>query len=393
MPSSSPTDRAPPRRDIRQSFRDERLWLELKAAYNPNHGDFFLWPQLAYKLTPSLIGILEGRVIGGTRRSRSGSTATTTACASACAGCSERPLAPRGHSGSGAGVPRRPAPGRTVAAAGSDFCEKRPREFRTPANRETSDGGRRAAPPAGASSRSTAAGRHLEELLMVSGGLVPDRVDQVRIACDRRALEQRRVDDVELAIFHREGDGEGLLLVGGFGGDAAFRQQPLYFDDADSKPLAAADVPRARARSARARSRACARDHARRAPWTTKGGELGVAGEPPRQDLVDRGRRMFEPDAALEQRQGFGRHVPSGGASHAPPGTRVASETNMEAHAPYGRGEPLGQSAHAGRRETRSGHYHRHRVTGLSHLIDAFASGRRSYWSATTVSTSSIPSC
>jgi hypothetical protein len=57
---------------IRQTFRDDRLSLQLKAAYNPNHGDFFLWPQLGYKITPSVVGILEGRVIGGTRTQQIG---------------------------------------------------------------------------------------------------------------------------------------------------------------------------------------------------------------------------------------------------------------------------------------------------------------------------------
>lgn len=57
---------------IRQTFRDERLSLQLKAAYNPNHGDFFLWPQLGYKLTANLSAILEGRVIGGTRTQQIG---------------------------------------------------------------------------------------------------------------------------------------------------------------------------------------------------------------------------------------------------------------------------------------------------------------------------------
>ena len=52
---------------IRQTFRDDRLSLQLKVAYNPNHGDFFLWPQLGYKLTSNLVGLLEGRVIGGSR--------------------------------------------------------------------------------------------------------------------------------------------------------------------------------------------------------------------------------------------------------------------------------------------------------------------------------------
>lgn len=57
---------------IRQTFRDDRLSVQFKAAYNPNHGDFFLWPQLGYKLTANLIGILEGRVIGGTRTQQIG---------------------------------------------------------------------------------------------------------------------------------------------------------------------------------------------------------------------------------------------------------------------------------------------------------------------------------
>ncbi|MEO6025938.1 MAG: hypothetical protein ABIR79_03610 [Candidatus Binatia bacterium] len=52
---------------IRQTFLDERLSLQLKAAYTPNHGDFFLWPELGYKLTSNLIGILEGRILGGSR--------------------------------------------------------------------------------------------------------------------------------------------------------------------------------------------------------------------------------------------------------------------------------------------------------------------------------------
>jgi hypothetical protein len=52
---------------LRHSFRDERLLAELKVAYNPNHGDFFLWPQLAYKLTPTLHALLEARILGGDR--------------------------------------------------------------------------------------------------------------------------------------------------------------------------------------------------------------------------------------------------------------------------------------------------------------------------------------
>jgi hypothetical protein len=57
---------------IRQTFRDDRLSLQLKAAYNPNHGDFFLWPQLAYALTPNLIGLVEGRILGGSRSQQIG---------------------------------------------------------------------------------------------------------------------------------------------------------------------------------------------------------------------------------------------------------------------------------------------------------------------------------
>jgi len=51
---------------LRQTFRDDRLLAELKIAYNPNHGDYFLWPQLSYKLTPTLHALFEARVIGGT---------------------------------------------------------------------------------------------------------------------------------------------------------------------------------------------------------------------------------------------------------------------------------------------------------------------------------------
>jgi hypothetical protein len=50
---------------LRQTFRDERLLTELKVAYNPNHGDFYVWPQIAYKLTPTLHAILAARVLGG----------------------------------------------------------------------------------------------------------------------------------------------------------------------------------------------------------------------------------------------------------------------------------------------------------------------------------------
>ena len=50
---------------VRHTFRDERLLAEVKVAYNPNHGDWFVWPQLAYKLTPSFHALWEARVIGG----------------------------------------------------------------------------------------------------------------------------------------------------------------------------------------------------------------------------------------------------------------------------------------------------------------------------------------
>ncbi len=52
---------------LRQTFFDERLSLALKTAYNPNHGDYFVWPQAAYKLTAGLAAIAEARVIGGAR--------------------------------------------------------------------------------------------------------------------------------------------------------------------------------------------------------------------------------------------------------------------------------------------------------------------------------------
>ena len=51
---------------IRQTFRDERLTRELEVAYNANHGDFFVWPQLTYRLTDSLHAFFEARVLGGT---------------------------------------------------------------------------------------------------------------------------------------------------------------------------------------------------------------------------------------------------------------------------------------------------------------------------------------
>jgi hypothetical protein len=50
---------------LRRSFYDERLLTELKIVYNPNHGDYIVWPQLAYKLTPLTHLLFEARVIGG----------------------------------------------------------------------------------------------------------------------------------------------------------------------------------------------------------------------------------------------------------------------------------------------------------------------------------------
>lgn len=50
---------------LRQTFWDDRLLAEVKVAYNPNHGDYYVWPQLAYKLTPTLHALFEARVIGG----------------------------------------------------------------------------------------------------------------------------------------------------------------------------------------------------------------------------------------------------------------------------------------------------------------------------------------
>ena len=50
---------------IRQTFQDERLLAELKVAYNPNHGDYFVWPQLTYRLSDNLHALFEARVLGG----------------------------------------------------------------------------------------------------------------------------------------------------------------------------------------------------------------------------------------------------------------------------------------------------------------------------------------
>jgi hypothetical protein len=50
---------------LRRNFRDERLLTELKVVFNPNHGDYIIWPQVAYKLTPLTHLLFEARVIGG----------------------------------------------------------------------------------------------------------------------------------------------------------------------------------------------------------------------------------------------------------------------------------------------------------------------------------------
>lgn len=57
---------------IRQSFRDERLTAELKVAYNPGHGDYYVWPQLTYRLTENLHVLFEARVLGGSATSTIG---------------------------------------------------------------------------------------------------------------------------------------------------------------------------------------------------------------------------------------------------------------------------------------------------------------------------------
>jgi hypothetical protein len=51
----------------RRAFHHDRLLAEVKVAYNPNHGDYYVWPQLTYKVTPSLHALFEARVIGGSR--------------------------------------------------------------------------------------------------------------------------------------------------------------------------------------------------------------------------------------------------------------------------------------------------------------------------------------
>jgi hypothetical protein len=50
---------------LRQSFRDERLTTELKLAYNPNHGDYYVWPQITYRIAENWHALFEARVLGG----------------------------------------------------------------------------------------------------------------------------------------------------------------------------------------------------------------------------------------------------------------------------------------------------------------------------------------
>jgi len=53
---------------VRREFRGDRLLAEVKLGYEPNHGEVVLWPQLTYKLTPSLHALFEARVISGSRK-------------------------------------------------------------------------------------------------------------------------------------------------------------------------------------------------------------------------------------------------------------------------------------------------------------------------------------
>lgn len=50
---------------MRRTFLHERLLTEVKAAWGVNHGEWFVWPRLAWKLTPLTHLLLEGRAIGG----------------------------------------------------------------------------------------------------------------------------------------------------------------------------------------------------------------------------------------------------------------------------------------------------------------------------------------
>jgi hypothetical protein len=50
---------------LRRSFWDERLRTEVKVAYLPSHGDYYVWPQLTYAVTPHWHLLLGARAIGG----------------------------------------------------------------------------------------------------------------------------------------------------------------------------------------------------------------------------------------------------------------------------------------------------------------------------------------
>src|SRR5205085_3371775 len=52
---------------IRRSFHDERLLAEVKLAYNPVHGDAYVWPEITYRITPTLHAFFQARVITGDR--------------------------------------------------------------------------------------------------------------------------------------------------------------------------------------------------------------------------------------------------------------------------------------------------------------------------------------
>jgi len=57
---------------FRQSFDDERLLTELKIAYAPAHGDYYVWPQLTYKVRPRWHVLFGARVLGGSATTRIG---------------------------------------------------------------------------------------------------------------------------------------------------------------------------------------------------------------------------------------------------------------------------------------------------------------------------------
>ena len=77
---------------LRQSFRDERLTTELKLAYNPNHGDYYVWPQITYRIAENWHALFEARVIGGDPTRPSASTTVTTASRSVCSDSFEEPF-------------------------------------------------------------------------------------------------------------------------------------------------------------------------------------------------------------------------------------------------------------------------------------------------------------